>query len=113
MYLICYPGTTILMIDRILTWIVTRKFEMLFLFFFIVKKWTLALSLDLSLSFPFQGLLKICSERALKGREGEQMIIKPPQKSLIDKNMVLRMSFFPSLCAYSANVEGIYCWKVV
>lgn len=103
------------MIDRILTWIVTRKFEMIFFFFafFIVKKWILALSLDLSLSFPFQGLLKICSERALKGREGEQMLIKPSQKSLIDKNMVLRMSFFLSLCAHSANAEGIYCWKFV
>lgn len=72
------------MIDRIFAGIVTRKFGMIFFSFFLVKKRILALSLGLSLSFPFQGLLKMCSERALQRRKRKQMRINPPQKSLID-----------------------------
>lgn len=107
MCLICYPGTTVLMIDRIFGWIVTRKFGMIFSLFSLSRNGSW-LSLDLSLNSPFQGLLKICSERALEGRKGKPMLIKPPQKSLTDKSVVLEMCFFPSLCAHSANAEGIY-----
>lgn len=95
------------MIDRIFGWIVTRKFGMIFSLFSLSRNGSW-LSLDLSLNSPFQGLLKICSERALEGRKGKPMLIKPPQKSLTDKSVVLEMCFFPSLCAHSANAEGIY-----
>lgn len=63
-----------------------------FFLFFILKKWIPAKS-GFSLSSPFEGLLKICSERALKVRKKKQMLIKPPQKSLVDKSMVLKMAF--------------------
>lgn len=75
--------------------------------FFIVKKWILAKS-GFKFKFSISRALKICSERALEGRKGKPMLIKPPQKSLTDKSVVLEMCFFPSLCAHSANAEGIY-----
>lgn len=84
------------MIDRIFTWIVTRKFGVIFFSFFHSQKNGSQPSLDLSLSSPFQGLFKIYSERALKLRKKKQMLIKPPQKSLIDKSMVLKMAFLLS-----------------
>lgn len=96
MCLICYPGTTVLMIDRIFAWIVTRKFGMIFSLFSLSRNrsW---LSLDLSLSSPFQGLLKICSERALKRRKGKQMLIKSDRQMYGSKDVLLS---FP-MCSLS------------
>lgn len=90
------------MIDWIFAWLVTRKFGLMLPAFSLSgsKYW-----LDLSLSFLFQGLLNICSEKTLIVRREEIDAYEATAGSLTPTTPVLIVCSLPVPYAFTANPE--------